>query len=407
MSKPTYIPRDADDNYYEESEVPGRELSPIEEARNREQQELQDAIASFQGDSGAKIYVYRLDGPDNRSGEFIESFGINDYSHDELLQRLRDVHGGGRFKVQIRNRKGHLEVNQICSTIKKPVEKEPEKNNDFSTVLMSMQDTQRDIAQQSRDQMTNFMMMMQQQATEQAKSQTEMMIRMMEINNTKKESFGMKEMFELMLGFEKIKGKQSDPFDMFIKGMEMGQDSGGGDESTIQTLIKSLGAPLADLATKIPPQSGQPCANMIPQPAPILQHAPQLQPQQPQQPQTENDMLLFKLQQLKPYLDMMIQAAERGASPHTYAEMLCDQMDEKTLRELIGDEGMYNKLFTYAPQLGHLRDWFDNVRELVIEWMSESPTEDVPPNAPDLPPATPGTVSNTSFERGDDAASSD
>lgn len=370
-------------------------LSPLEEARIMEEKELVSAMAQFAGDSGAKLYIYRVDGADQRSGEFIESFAAFDMSHDELMNRLRDVHYGGRFKIQIRNKAGHIQLNQIVSTIKTepPVEVEKDAGADnFAHVLMAMQAQQAEARKDSQDMM---MRMNQMQAESQQQNMQTMMTMITSMSNNKPEApaFGPMEMVTLMgtmQGMFKDDSPKTDPIEMLVKGMEMGREQGGGDENIAQTLVKTMAPALAGMGQMMgaTPAMAQPVQAPLPVeaiPAPMPTPTP---PPAPAPAEDKEQMLMLKFQAFKPYLDSLIIAAQQDANPEVYANYLLDQLDVDTVETVLAAEN-YEKLYQYLPHILPLKQWLDRCRDLTLECILEMQNEDEAGNEGELIPEAP------------------
>ena len=366
------------------------EIDPVEAAEYQQEVNLQKAIAEFKGESNATMHIYNMDNStDGRKGEFIEFLNIGDYTHEDLMVKLRDEYYGGKFKLQIRQG-GVIKMSEIVNVVKsEPPKDEPTQSQDLAALV--------EAAKGDNSQM--FQLMMNQNNQNMA-----MMMKMVEAIGNRpeppRETFGAKEMIAMLAGVKEIMGdnKSDNPMELFIKGMEMGREtSDGKDDNIVQTALKTLGAPLAQLASQATEMQPQPKMG-APAPAPQAahpgppslrntSHTPSFDEQEAQAEQQlntamnqpantgqEENMQLAMLQKLQPYLQMLVNAAAQNADPEIYANMILDQIDENTVKQFMGDE-YYEKLFQFFPNVAMYRGWFDECRGIVLHLL-ENPDGD-------------------------------
>lgn len=390
--------------YEDESELPVElQLSPTEKAQFEEDNKLEEAIVALKGVPGAKLHVHALK-PGSNSGVFMDSFGVSDYTNDELMIKLRDEYGGGDFRIEVRTEKGAIKTYKKVSVMKPAVKVEPEKKEDSINPLMAMMQSM----QESTQALITQMAMNQKDAEiRAAENNNNMLIKMMEIQNNKpepKESpFSKPEVLIAMAGGLKDLFAQKDTTKDFMEAMKMGMDMAGGkgDENMLQTAINTFGKPIADMAGAMAnkPQAPEP-ASVVPQ-TPVENPAAleQPQPQQPETP-TENEVVMSQEQQVSAQMmeyeiQKMCTAASRGGDPVFWADMVIETFGEAMTAQYIANEAMYNMLFTVYPNTANYRPWFDEVRKNVISFLADSEQEDrestnvqdtrgiiAPPNAP-------------------------
>ena len=174
----------------------------------------------------------------------------------------------------------------------------------------------------------------------------------------------------------------------------MGKETAsGGDESILQTAIKSLGAPLAGLAQlgQSGPQTPAPVHN-TPQTSNVGTGrdtaALPVAAKQPDQPeQQENPEMLAQiglLQKWTPEINTLLKAASQNGDPEVYANYLLDQVPLDDIEAFLNDDDTYNKFFEFVKQAQPFRNWFDDCRALVLHYLKEgeqpeeAPLENVP-----------------------------
>jgi hypothetical protein len=350
-------------------------------------------IAGIEDDDIEMMVLRRTKG---RKTAFL--FELDEYEDmPALLNKLRDEYGGGDFVIEGKRANGQWAFKQSL-TVEKPHKEEPKTEhnaNGFEAVLLAMQESAARASQETRD----LMVTLQTQQMNAAQDNMKMIVEMMKVNSDNKETFSMKDMVETLVALKGLDPKEPDnPMDLFFKGMEMGKEvSNNPDESVLQTAVKTLGAPLAQMA-QMTQQGG------LPAPA-----SPSIEPTQEsslpgnttetsQSTEQEPDMLA----QFQPYLQMLANAAVQGADPEVYANLLMDQLPKEVLA-FIEEEQKYSQLFLIMPQLVPYRVWFDDCRALLLQFIAEeNAANETPPHVPsasettDLSPApAPVAAENT------------
>jgi hypothetical protein len=243
-----------------------------------------------------------------------------------------------------------------------------------------------------REQMAAMQSNMMQAQIDAAKSQSETLMKMMEINANNKpelpQQMGPQDIVALMASVKELSGNNGadNPMELFLKGMELGREtSEGKDESVLQTAMKTFGAPLAGLAAMSQNQESPVSASVTPQ-RPPAQQIPARQIESPptetpaqNAPSTDDPEMLKKIQlmnQFKPYLQLLVNGADSGGDPDVYANMILDQLPLEQVQTILKEEN-YKELFALIPNLDQYRVWFDQLREIITEYIKDEPGEHV------------------------------
>jgi hypothetical protein len=157
-------------------------------------------------------------------------------------------------------------------------------------------------------------------------------------------------------------------FDLFLKGMEMGRDSGGGGETGLMDLAKELiKSPLlgqlAQAATTpqlSPPKMEQP---KLPVQLPIKLN-PQAQSEIKPQPPTQGENMTNPV--IKHYLNMLIQKAENDSDPVLYAEFILDNAPQSMVEENIMREDLIEYASSIDPRVKQHEKWFTELRDHIV-----------------------------------------
>lgn len=183
----------------------------------------------------------------------------------------------------------------------------------------------------------------------------------------------------LMGGNQKQSGPDfSQMLDVLKQGMEMGRS--GGEQSMLDVLMRGIETfgPVITEAVKAGAQNPA----LVQQ----AQHAPQNQamiaaPVPAVQTQTENnpianedEMGILQNQILKQSIGFLVKQAQAGNDPDTYANMVLDQMDEKTLMEFVNRPDWLDFLAQYNPGVKEPANaaWFGELRIILVAYLTEN-----------------------------------
>lgn len=191
--------------------------------------------------------------------------------------------------------------------------------------------------------------------------------------------------------------------DLFIRGLELGrelrQDGGGGEPTLMGMLSDVIKSPMlaqaAQAAMRPPIAPRRPAVQQIRQ-------APAVQPQVP--PPTAHQPDTTTIQESSPmsadsnhfaagYLAMLCGRAAAGSDPGLYADLVLDNVDDKTLDAIVNGQPTPVDFLAafHAPVLEH-REWFERLLAVMIEALDADSNNEAqsgelsPPGASHAPP---------------------
>lgn len=192
-------------------------------------------------------------------------------------------------------------------------------------------------------------------------------------------------MMEQLQVFAQLQGlmggnqKQSGPdfgqmLDVLKQGMEMGRS--GGEQSMLDVLMRGIETfgPVITEAVKAGAQNPamiQQAPAMPQNQAAIAAPVPEIQSQQPQ---NEDEMGILQNQILKQSIGFLVKQAQAGNDPDTYANMVLDQMDEKTLSDFVNRPDWLDFLAQYNAGVKEPANaaWFGELRVILIAYLTEN-----------------------------------
>jgi hypothetical protein len=199
---------------------------------------------------------------------------------DTLLDEIKSEYGGGEYQLRIHAKGKVAKIKRVVveGRPKFPDDKQEAKDDslkEFLPMLLNM-------SQQSGDKTMQMMTMMMGQMQQSSQQQTQMLMTMM-TTLIPVMMGGKVDPVQLATAIAGASGNKTSMSEMIatitaVKELVVSNgDSGGGDESMFQTVIKTLGPTLADMATRAP------AAATAPAPAPALP-SPQARPNPAPQP---------------------------------------------------------------------------------------------------------------------------
>lgn len=310
-----------------------------------------------------------------------------------ILQKLRDEYSGGRFECRIyRNNRIYKRIKVVVEQPSKPVA--VQSKNDMAEMLKEMGRQQ----QENFNMLKDTVLQMVGKPSTPPPSQIETMTLMMGLMKSMKDFATPQIPQTPAFDPEKM-------FDLFLKGMEMGRESGGGGETGLmdiaKELIKSpLLGQLAQAATTLPqlPRPTIPAQNPT---TPKIAMQPQSQAQtQPKQPKQEGENM--KNPVLKHYLNMLVQKAEKDSDPILYAEFILDNVPQSMVEQNIMRDDLIEYASTIDPRVKDYQEWFIDLRDHIISVLT-SPDEEEETGSTDLTsPATGDNATVSSDNSTDD-----
>lgn len=170
--------------------------------------------------------------------------------------------------------------------------------------------------------------------------------------------------------------------DMMMKGFELAREmkgDGGGEEPSMLGILRDLikSPMLAQAVAATAAQAQAPAAPRIAQPRPPGQPQPQPTAPQPAQsfasetpaPQPQPDAMKALMNQ---YLGMLVHHAAAGSDPLLYADLVLDNLDEGTLRELLNrPPSAVDALIADYPPIAQHREWFETLVKAIADALAD------------------------------------
>lgn len=170
--------------------------------------------------------------------------------------------------------------------------------------------------------------------------------------------------------------------DMMMKGFELAREmkgDGGGEEPSMLGILRDLikSPMLAQAVAATAAQAQAPAAPRIVQPRPPGQPQPQPTAPQPAQsfasetppPQPQPDAMKALMNQ---YLGMLVHHAAAGSDPLLYADLVLDNLDEGTLRELLNRQPTaVDALIADYPPIAQHREWFETLVKAIADALAD------------------------------------
>jgi len=343
---------------YSETEF---ELSEEQLAFDQFKSEAQD------NDTYAKMLISRV--PMNKHGQrgsqklmFLFSCGVEDYTFDQLLSKLRDEYGSGFYKIQGRNEKGQLKLNKTVA-VEAPITDTDTAKADSGNGAVIESVSQ--LLQRHTEQMQNM------------------------VPNANPTG----SMLEMMQGIAAIMGamgvhppqpppppktliEQLTEFKMLKELMSGDGDSGESGDANIYSLlgktVDAFGGPLmAALAQG--QQAGQIDENGIATPQALP--SPETPTEVDKVKEDEQHKLYMRKQ-----IHILLQNAKTGIPAKQFALIVVSNTPEEqedALWEFISAENCIDQMVALEPAAEAFREWLNELRTEVINLMSEPEDEDL------------------------------
>lgn len=313
-----------------------------------------------------------------------------------IMERLRDEYEGGKFHIQIyRNKKRYKRLTVSVEAPKKAVVSQQIKN-DMAEMLRVMGTQQQENFAMLKD---TVLQMVGKPSTPQP-SQMEMMTGMMMLMKSMKD-FVSPPSATPVFDPEKM-------FDMFLRGIEMGRETGGSSETGLMDIAKELikSPLLGELAkaghTQAPPPlprapriGPQPMPSMGSErpvtlnpvqtrhvgPVPPLTPSDSERPLSPKPPQSPTAAPLFEEpvmsnDVLKYYLDILIQKSGQDSDPVLYAELILDSVPLEIIENIIMRDDLIDYASSFDSRIKAHENWFLELRDHIRAALTDPGEED-------------------------------
>lgn len=333
----------------EEEEETTRSVVDEEDAQDElpPDSDLDALLAESGADEGYTVTVYRIVQPGRRLS-YLFSCAPHEFSRDAL----RDVHGGGDFKVFLKKGRAIkttkvLLVAPPLRPIAPPPPPAPAVSDELRQVLQGIKETVSGLVAAV--------------ARPPAESEEAMLRRMM--------------LYKQL--FAGNGGGNDDQFEKFFKGIAFAREIGeqGAEKTNIDVLVKAIetfGKPLATLVTRAAAtqQTAAPRAPAAPGGAPKLPGVTT------ETGATEGMNPLIK-KALQQKIAWLCEQAKVGADVSLYGDLILDQVPPDTLSQFLEGDSWQKLLAMYPPAVNY-EPWFRELLSHVTAALSEDGGHDVP-----------------------------
>jgi hypothetical protein len=359
-------------------------------------------ILSEQFGKGGKIRVTRK-GPLDQAYQFVTYIKADEWDSEDSIEYCRKMFGGGDYKCQTFRASGAMYKpftfsidyrykGQLDEQAIKALADEKGQSADNTSKLLEVM-SKRDEGLKMTDfvammqdssktnmQMMMMMMTMQQKSSEQAAmQQMQMMTAMMTAMSSAmagKSSNGTENLLLELIKQKQERSPMSETLEMMaqIKDIfEPKKESEEKEDDVFSKIGKVAGPLLSGLMSGQQPQIARPQVTSPPAAQPKAE-APEAAPK------------LGGLYATLPlgqrlFFDSMLGAASRGTDPGLYADLIIDQTPPQELpklKEILTAPDWCAKLFGDEQLVASIRPWLDELRQMVLEYGTESPEQHAP-----------------------------
>lgn len=339
-----------------------------------------DQIAPTVGN--ATIDVYRIANNNNSKHEFVCAFPIGHLSYTEILEKLRDEHGGGEFRLHVRDGERRLLKNFGVTVERKAVQ--PGVQFPQSQSHKELFDLVRAMSEQSRQDIQRILDANKKPGIDWMKL-APLLIPMMQPVLGK--------LFDVMTKRDNPVAQIAQMAEVMRTFREMMPDaSGGGEGDTIPGVISAVKPLLGQLfeayttaqaakaasatvpllqAQTVPAPTPAPIPQFLKAPAP----APVAAPEAPA-PLTPFDQLMDKLRRL---LVMLCRKASEDRDPAVYAEVALDEIPEEHFAVAMGmlqQPDWFNTLVQIHGEVAKYPEWFEEFHGTLLQAAQELQAHD-------------------------------
>lgn len=297
-----------------------------------------------------------------------------------VMDRLRDNYGDGTYEASVfKNGTLYRKFQFDIERPKFPVNEQRQNgNSEISTVLAA-------IAQQNERQFQQLkeLMMTKQVAPVTASfdpfaMMTSMMAAMAQMKN---------------LVATPQQGGMADQMTLFLKGVEVAKElgGGGGEKGLMDILSDLIKSPIVENAIASY-ASPVPTTPALPRPANPNQPQVTAQPTEGQKVNPQNIVV-------KQYINMLVDKAARQSDTDLYADFILDNVPENIIREHLAKETIIEDLSLIDPRVAQHAEWFKSLRDSIMVALTddendasikEDATVHPKPGNPDDAPQGPG-----------------
>lgn len=333
-------------------------------------------IDEIRGEDETTVNVYRI-GAGRGKETFLFSASPDDITAKDIMERCRDQHGGGDFKMVTRDARRIVKSARFSvEAVEKPATAEKREEFGASALIAMMQ--------QSNAQMMGMFQSTMAAMAEALRGGSQPAFNPTEATRTIMESVAA--MKALSDAPKDTSGQ--DMVKMLIQGIELakGLVPKEGETNTNDLLAKAMDflPSLAQAAARAP---GAPPHNAPGAPGAPLD--PELQAAQQREIEMNREKMAWTMN-----VNMLLGWAKQGRDPSLYAEMILDQVGEEKVLEFVAAPDALKKLAQYNGEVMAYAPWFEALKREILALTEPDPESDTPLDGELMPEGPPDAVQN-------------
>lgn len=312
---------------------------------------LNESLGALESD--IDVEVYKLD---PGGAEYLFAFTAGEYTTRQLLDKIRDEEGTGKYQVQARKKNGTW-------AMRKQVKVRAPRNVSRETQAPVQAAAQQDLGAMMREMMQHNQTMLMQMQLENSKSMIEVLKTVAE---TKGGGGQQTDLLGMVALLKELSPKPVDSIGVLMQGIQMAQSFGEGkrDDDGLSGVLSKLGVPLMELVAAQQANAALAGAQQagIPHQATIQQ--PGEQAIVPRETNVEEDEEVLKQQMIKAVVSKFVNMADSGNTPLEAAELFVERYGDMVPDDMLNRQG-YEKLRDSFPDVAARDEWFGKMWEEV------------------------------------------
>lgn len=339
-----------------EQQEQGHGITLDAESEDDELSRVDTLVSEFRGNDDTTLSVFRQ-GVGKNNLSFLFSSTPDDMTGSAIMEKCRDEHDGGNFRMHIRDRAGL--VKNVSFSVEAPKQKKSEERRDgfgvAEILAMSEQSNQR-MMSMFQTTMAAFAEAFKGGANQAPPTPAvdPIMVQKSIIDSV-----------TAIVGMTNAAEQKKDPVELLIQGLTLGKEliPKEGETNSSDILLEAMKQFAPTLIASAGPKAGNPQPERAPNGTPRIEHQ---QSQETADVAKEKEKLMQQ-QAMKGQLNWLLAQAKAGKNPELYAELLLDQVGEEKVLAFIGNPNALDMLANILPEVRAYESWFSELRDAIIE----------------------------------------